>query len=45
MNLHEYQAKEMFRRYGVAVPDGQVAATPEEAGRAAEALGGALWVV
>jgi succinyl-CoA synthetase beta subunit len=45
MNLHEYQAKELFTRYGVAVPAGHVAATAEEAGHAAERLGGALWVV
>ena len=45
MNLHEYQAKELFLRYGVAVPRGQVAASAAEAGAAAEALGGALWVV
>lgn len=45
MNLHEYQAKELFRRYGVSVPAGQVAATPDEAVAAAEALGGAVWVV
>jgi succinyl-CoA synthetase beta subunit len=45
MNLHEYQAKELFRRYGVAVPAGQVAATPEEAVAAAKALGGSVWVV
>jgi succinyl-CoA synthetase beta subunit len=45
MNLHEYQAKELFRRYGVAVPAGQVAATPDEAVAAAKALGGSVWVV
>ena len=45
MNLHEYQAKELFQRYGVAVPRGRVAASPAEAAAAAEALGGALWVV
>ena len=45
MNLHEYQAKELFLRYGVAVPRGQVAATPAQAVAAAAALGGALWVV
>ena len=45
MNLHEYQAKELFLRYGVAVPRGQVAASAAEAGAAAEALSGALWVV
>jgi succinyl-CoA synthetase beta subunit len=45
MNLHEYQAKELFRRYGVAVPNGRVASTPDEAVAAAEALGGSVWVV
>ena len=45
MNLHEYQAKELFLRYGVAVPRGQVAATAAEAVAAAAALGGTLWVV
>ncbi|MBK7250621.1 MAG: ADP-forming succinate--CoA ligase subunit beta [Gammaproteobacteria bacterium] len=45
MNLHEYQAKEVFRSFGIPVPAGQVAATPEEAAAAAQALGGALWVV
>ena len=45
MNLHEYQAKEVFASYGVPVPDGQVARTPEEAAAATQALGGQLWVV
>ncbi|MBS0395947.1 MAG: ADP-forming succinate--CoA ligase subunit beta [Proteobacteria bacterium] len=45
MNLHEYQAKELFTRYGVAVPSGHVAATAEEAGLVAERLGGPVWVV
>ncbi|MCX7055718.1 MAG: acetate--CoA ligase family protein, partial [Proteobacteria bacterium] len=45
MNLHEYQAKELFNRYGVAVPAGQVASNADEAAAAAKALGGALWVV
>ncbi len=45
MNLHEYQAKELFNRYGVAVPAGRVASNADEAAAAAEALGGALWVV
>ncbi|MEI6457873.1 MAG: ADP-forming succinate--CoA ligase subunit beta [Pseudomonadota bacterium] len=45
MNLHEYQAKELFRRYGVPVPAGQVAATPAAAVKAAKALGGSIWVV
>jgi succinyl-CoA synthetase beta subunit len=45
MNLHEYQAKDVFRTYGIPVPTGQVAATVEEALEAARALGGSLWVV
>src|ERR1700761_8121762 len=45
MNLHEYQAKDVFRNYGIAVPAGRVAASPDEAVTAAEALGGAVWVV
>src|ERR1700755_2654151 len=45
MNLHEYQAKDVFRNYGIAVPTGRVAASPEEAVQAAEALGGSVWVV
>ena len=45
MNLHEYQAKQLFARYAIPVPQGRVAATPAEAAAAAEALGGSLWVV
>jgi succinyl-CoA synthetase beta subunit len=45
MNLHEYQAKDVFRTYGVPVPAGRVAASPEEAVSAAQSLGGAVWVV
>jgi succinyl-CoA synthetase beta subunit len=45
MNLHEYQAKEVFRSYGIPVPNGQVAASAEDAVAAARALGGAVWVV
>ena len=45
MNLHEYQAKDVFRSYGIPVPAGQVAASAEEAAAAARALGGAVWVV
>ena len=45
MNLHEYQSKKVLADYGVPVPAGQVAATPEEAVAAAAALGGSLWVV
>ena len=45
MNLHEYQAKDVFRSYGIPVPAGQVAGSPEEAAEAARALGGTIWVV
>ncbi|HEX4051307.1 MAG TPA: ADP-forming succinate--CoA ligase subunit beta [Steroidobacteraceae bacterium] len=45
MNLHEYQAKLLLADYGVPIPEGRVAGSPEEAVTAAEALGGNLWVV
>ncbi|HJY79954.1 MAG TPA: ATP-grasp domain-containing protein, partial [Candidatus Binatia bacterium] len=45
MNIHEYQAKEILRQYGVAVLKGQVATSPEEAEAAAKELGGGLCVV
>ena len=45
MNLHEYQAKDVFRSYGIPVPAGRVAASAEEAVAAAQALGGPVWVV
>ncbi|MCS6933175.1 MAG: ADP-forming succinate--CoA ligase subunit beta [Acetobacteraceae bacterium] len=45
MNIHEYQAKELLRRYGVAVPQGKVAWTPEEAVEAARTLPGPVYVV
>jgi succinyl-CoA synthetase beta subunit len=38
MNIHEYQAKQLLAQYGVAVPPGNVAATPDEARAAAEKL-------
>lgn len=41
MKIHEYQAKDILRRYGVSVPDGQVALTFEEADSAAQQLFGA----
>ena len=40
MNIHEYQAKEILKRYGVPVPLGKVASTPQEAKTAAAQLGG-----
>jgi succinyl-CoA synthetase beta subunit len=45
MNLHEYQAKDVFRHYSIPVPPGRVAASPDEAAAAAKALGGSVWVV
>ena len=40
MKIHEYQAKELFKNYGIPVPSGGVAFNPEEAGKIAAALGG-----
>ena len=45
MNIHEFQAKEILKRFGVPVPRGIVASTPEEAKKAATELGGAVCVV
>ncbi|MBF0612708.1 MAG: ADP-forming succinate--CoA ligase subunit beta [Magnetococcales bacterium] len=45
MNIHEYQAKELLSRFGVNVPRGRVAYTPEEAENAARELGGDVFVV
>jgi succinyl-CoA synthetase beta subunit len=45
MNIHEYQAKELLAKFGVAVPKGGVAYTAAEAVEAARRLGGSLWVV
>lgn len=45
MNFHEYQAKELFAVYGIPVPAGRVASSPEQAGEVAKALGGEQWVV
>ena len=45
MNIHEYQAKELLATFGVPVPAGHAAMTPDEAVAAAEQLPGPLWVV
>ncbi len=45
MNVHEYQAKELLKGYGVAVPRGAPAFGVDEAVAAARALGGGVWVV
>ena len=45
MNLHEYQSKKIFSDYGIPVPTGGVASTPDEAVDVARQLGGPVWVV
>jgi succinyl-CoA synthetase beta subunit len=45
MNIHEYQAKAVLREFGVPVPRGIAAFSPEEAVKAANELGGSVWVV
>ena len=57
MNLHEYQSKELFRRFGIPVPGGEVVASPAQAeaaagrltasmgGKPGENAGGRVWVV
>jgi len=44
LKLHEYQAKRIFGKYGVPVPEGEVATTPEEARAIAERIGGPVVV-
>ncbi len=39
MNIHEYQAKEVFRQYGIPIPPGEIASTPEEAESVARKFG------
>lgn len=45
MNIHEYQAKEVFKKYGVPTPRGYVAFSVDEAVENAKKLGGKIWVV
>lgn len=45
MNIHEYQAKEVLRRFGVPTLKGKVALNPTEAVQVAKEIGGAVWVV
>ncbi|WP_088005911.1 ADP-forming succinate--CoA ligase subunit beta [Indiicoccus explosivorum] len=45
MNIHEYQGKQILRQYGVAVPEGHVAFSPEEAVKVAKELGSEVTVV
>ncbi len=45
MNIHEYQAKQVLGKFGVATLKGQIAHSPDEAIAAAKAIGGNIWVV
>ena len=45
MKIHEYQGKEILRKYNVALPKGQVAFSVDEAVSAAQSIGGGVWVV
>ncbi|OIP42288.1 MAG: succinate--CoA ligase subunit beta [Deltaproteobacteria bacterium CG2_30_63_29] len=45
MKIHEYQAKQLFREYGILVPRGIPAFSVDEAVKAAEELGGSFWVI
>src|SRR4029453_3119326 len=45
MNIHEYQAKNLLKKYGVSVPRGGVAEPISEAEQVAKELGGPVWVV
>lgn len=45
MNVHEYQAKELMRKFGIKVLNGQVATTVDQAVEGAKKLGGSVWVV
>jgi succinyl-CoA synthetase beta subunit len=45
MKIHEYQGKEILKKFGVPVPKGEVAFTIDEAVKAAEKIGGSVWVV
>ena len=45
MDIHEYQAKEILARFGVPIPKGALAYSPEQAHYRAHEIGGKLWVV
>ncbi len=45
MNIHEYQAKQIFAKYGVPTPKGKIAFSVDEAVENAKELGGPIWVV
>lgn len=45
MNIHEYQAKQLLKQFGIPLLKGEVANTPDEAVKAAQKIGGNVWVV
>ena len=45
MDIHEYQAKEILAKFGVPIPKGALAYSPEQAAYRAREIGGKLWVV
>ena len=45
MDIHEYQAKEILQKFGVAIPDGALAYSPEQAAYRAREMGGSRWIV
>jgi len=45
MNIHEYQAKELLKSYGIPIPPGEIVYSDRAAARVAEELGGTRWVV
>ena len=45
MKIHEYQGKEILKRFNVPTPNGGVATSPAQAVKIAEKLGGSVWVV
>ena len=45
MKIHEYQAKELFVKYGIPIPEGKMIQNPEEAMETAKEIGGGIWAV
>ena len=45
MNIHEYQAKQLFKNYGITIPSGKMAETPEQALEAAREIDSEKWVI
>jgi len=45
MNIHEYQAKQLFKNYGITIPQGKIAETPKQALEAAQEIDSKKWVI